>query len=550
MKESMDETISGATGASSPEPSHPRRARLANALKLISAVLVVGVILGGYILLFASRRSDARHTSASGSGHPQPPSGPPDSFGWARVQTIAIAQGTLYTSDGFHYLYAIQMSDGAAKHSYFDRIGFSPLIDHGVLYMAVEQESNSYMKAWRLGDGQLTPLWSYQMICCARSTFAVANGMVYVFAGGGIGSISALRASDGRLMWNYATNGPSGASLTVANGILYAGMDGDIRGGVYAFQASTGKLVWKSQDTGGTMAAPLVVHGIAYVASTNRSVYALNATTGALLWRYTTDYAMMAAPVVSNGVVYVGTGANSVYALRASNGSLVWHQRIDKLLYPLPNDPNGLNGVFVGVVDYGTVYAGSEDGYMAALRASDGALLWHRQMDGQVVSPFAVQNNVVYVSAQDGYTNKSAIYALQAGDGGQLWRTPTGLLTPNPSSAPTQTGMIPITRTGIPAFTLADVTQYFKEHPFLTTAGKPGTIVKLAFMTSAQASVLMKGESVGLPDDALVCYVELHGPFLLNGISVPQGAKIPTVQNVYYVIDAQTGRELVFGSMG
>jgi hypothetical protein len=93
------------------------------------------------------------------------------------------------------------------------------------------------------------------------------------------------------------------------------------------------------------------------------------------------------------------------------------------------------------------------------------------------------------------------------------------------------------------------VEQYFKEHPVLTTAGKTGTIVKIAFMTSKQASILMKGESAGLPDDALVCYVELHGPFLLTGISVPPSGKIPVVQNIQYVIDAQTGSELVFGSV-
>jgi hypothetical protein len=110
--------------------------------------------------------------------------------------------------------------------------------------------------------------------------------------------------------------------------------------------------------------------------------------------------------------------------------------------------------------------------------------------------------------------------------------------------------MIPITKTGIPAFTLADVERYFQANPILTMVGKPGTIVKLAFMTSQQASVLMDGETTGLPDDALVCYVEFHGPFVLNNIPTPPGAKIPVVQNVQIVIDAQTGNELVFGSMG
>jgi hypothetical protein len=109
--------------------------------------------------------------------------------------------------------------------------------------------------------------------------------------------------------------------------------------------------------------------------------------------------------------------------------------------------------------------------------------------------------------------------------------------------------MIPLTRSGTPAFTVADVKQYFKAHPMLTTAGKPGTLVKVAFMASKQASTLTNGESVGIPDDAMVCFVELHGPFVLNNVSMPMGAKAPTGQNVYYVIDAQTGNQLEFGTM-
>jgi outer membrane protein assembly factor BamB len=546
----MKETIPDVTGESSQEPPQPRHAKLANTFMVVASVLVVIVIAGGFLALFVNRHSitNTHHstTGASGKTVTAPPT--TDSFGWATVQTVAVVGRTLYVSDGFHNLYAIQMSSGASKHYYFSSIGSTPVIVQNVLYIAVEQKGNDYMQAWRLSDGSLTEIWSYQMMCCARGTFAVANGIVYVFMGGGIGSIVALHASNGTRLWSFATNGPLSASLTVANGILYAGMANTQRDGLYAINAENGKLLWKSSQVGSMMAAPTVVNGVVYAGSTDRVVSALHGKTGALLWQYTTDYAIIAPVVVSNGVVYAGTGNNSVFALRAKNGSLLWHQRIDKLLYPLPNVPNRNEGVFVGAVNGDTVYVGSEDSYMAALRVGNGSLFWQKRMDGLVVSPFAVENGTVYVSSQDDYTNKSAIYALQASDGSQIWRTPIGLLTPNPSSSPaTQIGMIPITKTGIPAFTLADVERYFEKHPMLTTAGKPGTIVKLAFMTSKQASILMKGESTGLPDDALVCYVELHGPFQVN-ISVPRGAKEPpSVQNVHFVIDAQTGAELVFG---
>src|SRR5690349_6046680 len=62
-----------------------------------------------------------------------------------------------------------------------------------------------------------------------------------------------------------------------------------------------------------------------------------------------------------------------------------------------------------------------------------------------------------------------------------------------------------------PSFTAQDVLDHENTHPFATMrtepVGKP-TITKIWFITSAEASGQMAGESTGLSDDALVCYVE------------------------------------------
>jgi outer membrane protein assembly factor BamB len=540
----MKKTIPGSSDHALIEPSKRKYV-----LNVCLAVLVATALVGSFVVLFRHRQ-----VSTSKTGQSSTASAISDSFSFSHIQTIAIVHETLYASDGFHYLYAIQMQSGTEKHYYFAQIASSLTVDHDILYMEVGKDANTYMQAWRLSDGAVSLLWSYPMACCTAGTFVIANGVVYIFAGGGIGSISALHANTGTLLWNYPTNGPFSASLTVANGILYAGMNASNGGGVYAFRANTGKLLWKAQQSSRMMSAPLVVNGIVYAASTDRSLYAIDGATGQVRWHYTTDYAILWQPVVSHGVIYVGTGNNSVFALRVKDGSLVWHQRMDKLSsYPLPNVPNRYFGVFVGAVDNNTVYVGSESSYMVALRVRDGSLVWHRQFAGLVVSPFAVKDAVIYVSSQDTYANQSAIYALRTNDGGQLWRTPIGLLQPTPAPTPTaesgDSGGIRLTKTGIPAFTVADVEQYFARHPTLTTAGKPGKIVKIEFITSKEASVLMRGESTGLPDDALVCYVELHGPFVLD-VSVPRGAKLPSAPNVYYVFDAQTAKSLVFGTVG
>ncbi len=101
-----------------------------------------------------------------------------------------------------------------------------------------------------------------------------------------------------------------------------------------------------------------------------------------------------------------------------------------------------------------------------------------------------------------------------------------------------------------PAFTQADVIAYLDKYGFLPLA--PGAhlqILTIQFVPAKQASQLMDGESVGRPDDYLVCYVKVQGPFLLTGIPVPPEAKkVPTTARYGdEVFDAHTGNLIVWG---
>jgi hypothetical protein len=82
-----------------------------------------------------------------------------------------------------------------------------------------------------------------------------------------------------------------------------------------------------------------------------------------------------------------------------------------------------------------------------------------------------------------------------------------------------------------------------------TVSGAPPTILKILFVSSKQASDLMHGESTGLPDGALACYVELRGPFNPVMMSVPPGTRIQQkpVEIGVEVFDAETGNLLEWG---
>jgi hypothetical protein len=96
-----------------------------------------------------------------------------------------------------------------------------------------------------------------------------------------------------------------------------------------------------------------------------------------------------------------------------------------------------------------------------------------------------------------------------------------------------------------PSFTEQDVRAYLQTHQELIPAphAPPTTVTLVQFMTSAEASQRMDGESIGLADDAIVCFVELSGEFM--PYSVPPGVT-PHLSSVgILVLDAHSGNILV-----
>lgn len=105
-----------------------------------------------------------------------------------------------------------------------------------------------------------------------------------------------------------------------------------------------------------------------------------------------------------------------------------------------------------------------------------------------------------------------------------------------------------------PAFTQDDVITFFQKYGFYAGPVVPGAhlkILTIQFVTASKASQLMVGESVGRPDNALVCYVKVEGPFFLTNIhgGPPRpNSKVPTTAKYGdAVFDAHTGNLLVWG---
>lgn len=131
---------------------------------------------------------------------------------------------------------------------------------------------------------------------------------------------------------------------------------------------------------------------------------------------------------------------------------------------------------------------------------------------------------------------------------------------PNGDLAPTPTG--PGYAQGLPAIkhvgsgttpTSDEVKKFVLSHKFpldATATGKPSAILDIEFIPASAASAKMHGESVGLPDTAMVIYVKVHGPFTFSAMSLPPGVKGGPlhVQDAVEVFDATTGNLLLAGT--
>jgi hypothetical protein len=146
------------------------------------AVLVVAGIIGSFYLLFPNHHPGSGK-APSVTSTAQPDQSPPYSYSWTRVSNVLLDHGQLYVPQG-DLLRVLSPNNGMQSSLYhFPRAEWTPVIDHGTIYMVTESGTYSYVEAWRASDSVL--LWRYQMNCCARSLvpLVVTNGVVYVSDG-------------------------------------------------------------------------------------------------------------------------------------------------------------------------------------------------------------------------------------------------------------------------------------------------------------------------------------------------------------------------------
>src|SRR5688572_5953301 len=136
-------------------------------------------------------------------------------------------------------------------------------------------------------------------------------------------------------------------------------------------------------------------------------------------------YSFEAAPIVVDGVMYVSGWDGYVWALNAVNGELLWQYK-----HSIPLDgPLCCGNVNRGVaVAKGRVYFATANGHVVALDGVTGKLEWEqifadvRAGESATMAPLVVKNLVLVGSSGGEYGVRGHIDALDLDTGKRVWR--------------------------------------------------------------------------------------------------------------------------------
>jgi outer membrane protein assembly factor BamB len=122
-----------------------------------------------------------------------------------------------------------------------------------------------------------------------------------------------------------------------------------------------------------------------------------------------TDVVNRSSPAVVNDTVYAGSDNGVLYAIDATDAAVRWQGETGGEIRSSP-------------AVYGdTVYVGSRDGRLYAFDVSDGSERWNFTTGNGIAASPTVENGTVYVGSDD-----DAIYAIDADTGTEHWSYGTG----------------------------------------------------------------------------------------------------------------------------
>jgi eukaryotic-like serine/threonine-protein kinase len=324
----------------------------------------------------------------------------------------ALADGVLYFGSQNGNLYAVESESGAALWSFHTEkpINSSPAVSNGVVYFEGNDgftyalDAQSGVQKWKVDTGPDRPT-DYDNLSPSP---AVQDGIVFI--AGVNGNLYALNADTGEALWTVPALGYGSLRSSPA-------VDGDTvyftaEKSLLALDAKTGKQKWEYKFISITRSSPSVGGGVVVFGDNGSNIYAVDSETGVEKWKYRiTYYWVTSTAAISDGVVYIGGDDSYLNALDSQTGEVKWRfKTTGETVWSSP----AVVGDVIYVGDWN--FSGIKDengsnkwGYMHAVDAKTGTELWNFKTGGNIVSsPVVDADGTLYFGSLDGY-----LYALR-----------------------------------------------------------------------------------------------------------------------------------------
>ena len=266
------------------------------------------------------------------------------------------------------------------------------------------------------------PAWEFAADGAVRSGITVAGDAVVFLTDNG--SVYCL-SLDGDERWRTTIGEvvsardpwePYSSTPQIADGVAYVGSPD---GTLYALDAASGAVVWTFVTSGPISTPPAVGDGAVYVGNHDGRFYAVDAATGVELWSQSLGGAIESSAAVADGVVVSGSRATSVVGYDAATGERLWAVSMG----------TSWADSSVDIADGVAYFGSSAAGRVVAADLHTGVEVWRSTVGGfPWARPTAAGSTVYAASGGAGVERPDgdSLFALDSTTGAAVWSLPTG----------------------------------------------------------------------------------------------------------------------------
>lgn len=187
---------------------------------------------------------------------------------------------------------------------------------------------------------------------------------------------------------------------------------------IFGIEAKTGEILWKKRLSSIPISAPISDGSNVYVITNDNKTYALSTKDGSIVWTHSgilkpTGIIGAANPVIYGSYIISAYSSGEVYVLKKQSGEASWVHDLNA--NKIDNSDFVLNDVdATPIVKNDVVYAIGNGGLMSAIRVSDGAQIWQKELAS--IADFWLAGDFIYL-----VNNDNQLICLHKKTGGIKW---------------------------------------------------------------------------------------------------------------------------------